>query len=168
MKKLDIFTQLRDGGEWLAAARRWMQNNIQRGDSLGWSDATLVQVPFCKLEELALKVAVAAVEEDRRKAEESNAVHMSYLQFSALTLFLQSIKESLDVVDQTLPDGSLAKGVFEGAFQGPLGGQRDDIKALGLIQKIAANQNGGLDGTITNNNRHSSRTSAAVDLGSLV
>ena len=64
---LGIHEELKTGGEWLAAARRWMQSNIREGDTLYWSSAKLVEVPFCDLESFALHVATAAVAEDRRK-----------------------------------------------------------------------------------------------------
>jgi hypothetical protein len=53
----------RNGGKWLAMARTWMQSNIRRGDTMTWGDTTLVQVPFCELERLALEAAVGATVE---------------------------------------------------------------------------------------------------------
>lgn len=67
MEQLEIMFDLKQGGEWLVAARVWMQSNIKDGDTLCWSDGTLISTPFCKLEEFALKVAIAAVAEDRKK-----------------------------------------------------------------------------------------------------
>lgn len=67
METLKIYEELKSGGDWLGAARRWMQSNIHRGDTLCWSSGEMVSMPFCKLEELAQKVAIAAVAEDRRK-----------------------------------------------------------------------------------------------------
>lgn len=61
--------ELKGGGNWLGAARRWIQNNIPRGDSIVWSSHENVSVPFNKLQELAQEVAIAAVEEDRQKRE---------------------------------------------------------------------------------------------------
>lgn len=68
---LEIYTELRNGGEWLAASRRWLQSNIRNGDTLKWSSGEMVQLPFCKFEELAIKVATAAVAEERRKVAEA-------------------------------------------------------------------------------------------------
>ena len=62
-----VHEELSRGGEWLGAARRWLQSNVQNGDTMYWSDSTLVSIPFYKLEEFALKVAIAAVLEERRK-----------------------------------------------------------------------------------------------------
>lgn len=66
-EELELMLELKKGGQWLGAARRWMQSNIPRGDSLTWGSSELVQVPFGSLEEMARRVAVAAVLEDRRK-----------------------------------------------------------------------------------------------------
>jgi len=67
MTKFEVALELKSGGEWLGAARSWMQSNIHRGDTLCWGSGEPVQLPFCKLEEFALHVAAAAVAEDRRK-----------------------------------------------------------------------------------------------------
>lgn len=56
-----IHAEMAKGGDWLSAARIWMQSNVRGGDTLEWSSGELVSIPFCKLEELALKVAVATV-----------------------------------------------------------------------------------------------------------
>lgn len=62
---LEVNEELRQGGEWLGAARQWMQSNIKGGDTLTWSSGEPVYVPFCKLEELSLKVAQTAVYQER-------------------------------------------------------------------------------------------------------
>jgi len=62
-----IYEELKQGGEWLGTARRWMQSNVQRGDTLPWGSSETVHIPFCKLEEMALRVAAAAVAADRAK-----------------------------------------------------------------------------------------------------
>ncbi len=67
MEKIKIYSELRQGGEWLGSARSWMQSNIPRGDTICWSSGELVSIPFCKLEEFAMAVAVAAVAEERKK-----------------------------------------------------------------------------------------------------
>lgn len=66
---IQIMTELQRGGEWLSRARSWMQSNVPRGDTLTWGSGEAVSIPFGKLEDLALQVAVAAVIEDRRKRE---------------------------------------------------------------------------------------------------
>ncbi len=55
------------GGEWLGAARKWMQENIREGDTLYWNSNEPVSIAFCDLERFARTVAIAAVREDRRK-----------------------------------------------------------------------------------------------------
>lgn len=62
-----VHNELSRGGDWLGAARKWMQSNVPRGDTLGWSSYEPVTIPFCLLEELAERVAIAAVMEDRMK-----------------------------------------------------------------------------------------------------
>ena len=64
---ISIHEEMSRGGEWLGAARRWLQSNVQHGDTMCWSDSTPVSIPFCKLEEFALRVAIAAVEEEHQK-----------------------------------------------------------------------------------------------------
>ena len=67
VKKLELDNELKKGGEWLGAARSWMQHNIKDGDTLTWSSNKHVSVRFNQLEEFARKVAVAAILEDRNK-----------------------------------------------------------------------------------------------------
>jgi hypothetical protein len=59
------------GGEWLGAARRWMQSNVKDGDRLCWSSGELVHIPFCKLEDFAKSVAKAAIQAERAKVKKS-------------------------------------------------------------------------------------------------
>lgn len=51
------------GGQWLSAARWWLQRNILRGDTLPWDSDEMVSVPFRMLEGLALTVATAATKD---------------------------------------------------------------------------------------------------------
>jgi len=67
MKSFEVYQELANGGQWLAAARSWMQSNIRNGDTMTWGSPEMVQVPFYKLEELALRVATAAVAAEREK-----------------------------------------------------------------------------------------------------
>lgn len=67
MNSIAIYHELKEGGAWLAAARGWMQSNVKNGDTLTWGSGETVHIPFCKLEELAMRVAIAAVEEERAK-----------------------------------------------------------------------------------------------------
>lgn len=63
---VDLDKELQKGGEWLGAARNWMQCKVPRGDTLTWGSGEAVSIPFCKLEELALVTAKAAVLADRK------------------------------------------------------------------------------------------------------
>jgi hypothetical protein len=74
MNSIAIYQELKSGGAWLGAARSWMQSNVKNGDTLTWGSGETVQLPFCKLEELAMRVAIAAVEEERAKQLRSKAV----------------------------------------------------------------------------------------------
>jgi hypothetical protein len=64
---IEVRNEIAKGGEWLSAARTWMQSNVPRGDTLCWGDRQPVLVPFAALEDLARAVAVAAVLAERRK-----------------------------------------------------------------------------------------------------
>jgi hypothetical protein len=64
---IEVYEELRAGGDWLAAARRWMQSNVRNGDTLTWGSREPVQVAFGDLERLALAAASAAVAADRKK-----------------------------------------------------------------------------------------------------
>lgn len=65
--QIEIYDQLKSGGDWLGSSRRWLQNNVKDGDRLCWSDSVPVSIPFCKFEDFARTVAIAAVAEDREK-----------------------------------------------------------------------------------------------------
>jgi hypothetical protein len=65
-----IHARISRGGDWLASARSWMQSNIPGGDRLTWGSGECVRIPFCKLEELAKDVAIAAIIEDRKELRE--------------------------------------------------------------------------------------------------
>jgi len=68
---IEVTNELSKGGDWLGAARSWMQSNVKRGDSLSWSSGETVAIPFYKLEELARTAAVAAVIADRARRNPS-------------------------------------------------------------------------------------------------
>lgn len=70
---MNLDQKLRQGGKCLDAACEWMQCNVRRGDTLGWSSSEPVSIPFCNLENLALTVAKAAVREDREQRQKSVA-----------------------------------------------------------------------------------------------
>lgn len=62
----EIRKELSKGGNWLGAARKWLQWNVKGGDTLSWNSTDDVSIQFNKFEELALVVATAAVAEDRK------------------------------------------------------------------------------------------------------
>ena len=66
-KKYTLMSRLHKDGNWLLKARQWLQSNVRRGDTLCWSSAEPVSVPFHSFEEFGLKVACAAVEQDREE-----------------------------------------------------------------------------------------------------
>ena len=63
--QLDLEVELQKGGDWLGAARAWMQSNIKDGDTLFWSSSQMVSLPFCQLEVFARRVALAAITSER-------------------------------------------------------------------------------------------------------
>lgn len=63
----EVHDEIKGGGEWLGAARTWLQNNVSGGDRLNWSSTENVSIPFCCFEDFARTVAAAAIEEDRKK-----------------------------------------------------------------------------------------------------
>lgn len=66
--RMQVAYELQRGGEWLAAARTWMQSNIIGGDTLKWGSGEPVRVSFYKLEDFAREVAIAAVASERARA----------------------------------------------------------------------------------------------------
>ena len=63
-----IYNEVKGGGEWLGAARTWLQIHVRNGDSINWNSTEQVSIPFCDFEDFARVVAIAAIEEDRKKA----------------------------------------------------------------------------------------------------
>jgi hypothetical protein len=63
---IELALRLKDGGEWLGAARSWAQRHIPRGDTLTWNSSEYVSIRFCDLWDMAEKVALAAILEDRK------------------------------------------------------------------------------------------------------
>ena len=56
------------GREWVAAARKWIQWNDSRGDSVTWgSEEPLRQFTVREIEELSREVAAAAIEENEKE-----------------------------------------------------------------------------------------------------
>lgn len=71
--RTEVAIEVSKGGEYLGAARTWMQSNVPQGDTLTWGSSERVSIPFRSLEELAKVVATAVVLQERmnqrRKAE---------------------------------------------------------------------------------------------------
>lgn len=67
-----IVNKVSKGGGWLGAARRWMQSNVIRGDSLPWSSGEIVHIQFKALEDLAKTVAVATLQDEQNKPTNIN------------------------------------------------------------------------------------------------
>jgi hypothetical protein len=66
------FELKRKGGEWLAAARIWMQWNCLNGSRVTWGSHETLQTKFgCitvqQIEDLAATVAAAAIQEYEKK-----------------------------------------------------------------------------------------------------
>ena len=78
MNLFEAKESLKNGGEWLSAARQWMQSNVRGGDTMLWSDTTLVSIPFCQLEQLALHAASGALSEHTTK-KVSTSLESSYI-----------------------------------------------------------------------------------------
>jgi hypothetical protein len=69
---IDYFDLLKQGGEWLGAARRWLQWNTHNGDRVTWGSEEVLHPPLTvrQVEELAAHVAAATLNEYRiRNAE---------------------------------------------------------------------------------------------------
>jgi hypothetical protein len=70
---VDKFELKKSGGEWLAAARSWMQWNCRNGDRVIWgSDEELhgkrrAHLTVVDVEDLAAEVAAAAINEHMKK-----------------------------------------------------------------------------------------------------
>lgn len=92
MESIGILMELQQGGNWLGACRSWLQSNVHDGDRLTWGSGQLVSIPFCKFEELALRVAVAAIEEDRRKRVKQKIPQRSF--FPSESAFANSLNIS--------------------------------------------------------------------------
>lgn len=63
----EIRASLIFGGDWLRAARVWIQWNVPQGDRLQWGSNAPVTLSVAQLEEFALEVATIAVESDRER-----------------------------------------------------------------------------------------------------
>lgn len=68
-----IEQELKHGGEWLGAAREWMQSNIRKGDTICWSSTECVNIPFVDLQEFAMVVAAAAIKQERKRVAKLSA-----------------------------------------------------------------------------------------------
>lgn len=69
-----IHEEVCKGGPWLGAARTWLQNNIQDGDSINWDSTQTVSISVCDLEYLAREVAIAAIEQERKQINRNQKI----------------------------------------------------------------------------------------------
>jgi hypothetical protein len=54
----------KNGGDWIGAARSWIQSNVQNGSNLTWgSDDICPHMTVRKIEDLATRVAEASIRE---------------------------------------------------------------------------------------------------------
>lgn len=74
---IEVHNDIAKGGDWLRAARTWMQSNVPRGDMICWGDRQPVTVPFAALEDLARAAATAAVLAERRKKLHDEALRLA-------------------------------------------------------------------------------------------
>jgi hypothetical protein len=77
--EFSVRAELERGGTWLGAARNWMQWSLPGSSELKWAAHDPVSVPFCKLENLALVVAVAAVQSERTEREREGQARTAIL-----------------------------------------------------------------------------------------
>ncbi len=56
----EIRKQLKNGGEWLGAAHKWLLWHKDTGGRLTWGSQDEVRMTVKEIEELALNVAIAA------------------------------------------------------------------------------------------------------------
>lgn len=68
----EVRASLTFGGDWLRAARVWIQWNVPMGDQLQWGSNQPVTLSVAQLEEFALEVATIAVESDRENKSRYN------------------------------------------------------------------------------------------------
>lgn len=107
----DILETISFGGDWLGAARTWLQSNVKRGDTLLWSSNEEVRVPFRSFERFARTVATAAVFEDREDRRVCNNAHQA-----SVAAFIKSS-------EQTARTPALPK-----AFEAPFGAKKGTEK----------------------------------------
>ena len=63
-------------GQYLAAARSWLQSNLPNGDRVTWGSGDLLTMSERQFEDAAAHIAAAAINEDRQKrAHETSASH---------------------------------------------------------------------------------------------
>lgn len=66
----------KQGGKWLAAVRRYMQNNIRNGDQVTWGSNTILNVTARQLEEIAAEAVSATFPEMSRLQKENHELEM--------------------------------------------------------------------------------------------
>jgi hypothetical protein len=66
MSKDEIREALKTGGDWLCAARNWLQWHKDPHGRLIWGSGDEVRMTVKEIEDLALEVAVAALAESQK------------------------------------------------------------------------------------------------------
>lgn len=56
----------RRGGDWLRAARSWMQSNLPNGERVRWNSGEIVTMSVAQFEQAASCIAAAAINEVRK------------------------------------------------------------------------------------------------------
>lgn len=51
------------GGQWLGAARTWLQSNLPNGDLLTWGSGNVLTMTVAQFEDAAAHIAAAAINE---------------------------------------------------------------------------------------------------------
>jgi hypothetical protein len=62
-----IAEDLKGGGSWLGTARDYVQRHCICGETVIWGSETPMRLTMREIEEMALMIAVSAIEADRSK-----------------------------------------------------------------------------------------------------
>lgn len=71
LDQIEIAKEVSKGGAWIRSVRKWMQSNLKNGDQVLWnSKDEMVTLSTHDLEELAKRVAIDVLVEERGKKDE--------------------------------------------------------------------------------------------------
>jgi hypothetical protein len=67
-KYVDTYTLMDQGGEWLGAARKWLQWNKLNGSSVTWGSNEVINTPMTvkDVEDLAAHIAAAVMNSEEK------------------------------------------------------------------------------------------------------